>query len=311
MSVTSSSAGIAKPASIRELRELVVAISRNDAEITMGTKTLSVLGRLVEHPEQAAVSTITELAASLDVNASTLSRLARSLGFSGFAEFQRVFRDAVASQAGRFYSGQASRLIPSGSAEARDGGPLDAAGRLFQESIVNIESCLAQLDASELDVVTGRLARARRIRVHGIRQIHAVATVLVYGLGLIRPDVGLLEVPGQGPAENLANMTADDVLIVASVSPYSRIVADVAATARQNGISVIALTDYRSSPLAANADHVFFVPHQSSFISNSLGAYIVLCEALINLVARKLGDRALQSLKRQEQFIDYLRIETG
>ena len=69
------------------------------------------------------------------------------------------------------------------------------------------------------------------------------------------------------------------------------------------------ITDYRASALAASADMAFFVPHQSSFISNSLGAYIVFCECLINLVAKDLGAKALRSLERQEQFIAHLRIE--
>lgn len=53
----------------------------------------------------------------------------------------------------------------------------------------------------------------------------------------------------------------------------------------------------------------FFVPHQSSFISNNIGACIVFCEDLINLVAKELGPRALASLERQEQFIAQLHVE--
>src|SRR5690625_4027841 len=300
---------LAKPGSVQELRDLVPQIRRGDGPVTLGTKAVAVLGRLVERPEIVAVSTITELAQWLDVNASTLSRLARALGYSGFAEFQRLFRDEMTGGRSRFYSGQAVRLLDKQARSESTDGYLNAVVQLAQESVGNIEGFLAQLDAHELQRAAKALARARQVRVYGVRQIYTVANLLVYGLGLIRPDVNLLGSPGQGVAENLAHMRKGDVLIVSSVSPYSRSVAETAAVAREYGITVVAITDYRASPLAANADFAFFVPHQSSFISNSIGAYVVFCESLINLVAKELGARALRSLERQEQFIAHLKVE--
>lgn len=297
------------PQTIEQLRDLVVAIRRGHAPVTLGPKALGVLGRLVERPEIVAVSTITELSRWLDVNASTLSRLARSLGYGGFAEFQRIFRDEMTGTGSRFYSGQAVRLLDEQSSGVSADSYLNAVVHLSQESVRNIEGCLAQLDDGELRRVAAAIAKARQVRVYGVRQIYTVVNLLVYGLGLIRPDVNLLGSPGQGVAENLAHMRKGDVLIVSSVAPYSRSVAETAELARQYGITVIAITDYRASPLAANADLAFFVPHQSSFISNSMGAYIVFCESLINLVAKELGSKALRSLERQEQFIAHLRVE--
>lgn len=298
-----------KPESVQQLRDLVVSIKRGNATMTLGAKALAVLGRLVERPEIVAVNTITELAQWLDVNASTLSRLARSLGYSGFAEFQRLFRDEMTSTGSRFYSGQAVRLLDEQASGASSDSYLNAVVQLSKDSVNNIEGCLAQLDAAELRRVATAIAQARQVRVYGVRQIHAVVSLLAYGLGLIRPDVSLLGTPGQGVAETLAHMRNGDVLIVSSVAPYSRSVAEAADVAQRQGITVIAITDYRASPLAAHADIAFFVPHQSSFISNSIGAYVVFCESLINLVAKELGAKALRSLERQEQFIAHLRVE--
>jgi hypothetical protein len=42
-----------------------------------------------------------------------------------------------------------------------------------------------------------------------------------------------------------------------------------------------------------------------------MGAYVVFCEGLLNLVARELGDQALRALERREGFISQLDIETG
>lgn len=297
------------PATLQQLRDLVVAIKRGDAVVSLGNKALMVLGRLVDRPDIAAVKTITELARWLEVNPSTLSRLARTLGYRGFSDFQKLFRDEMTRSVGRFYSDQALRLLGEQGSVRTNDSYLNAIVDVSKESVTNIEGSLAQLDAGELRRVVAALARAGRIRLYGVRQIHAVVSVLAHGLGLIRPGVGMLGASGEGVAENLAHMKKGDVLVVSSVAPYSRSVVEAAEVAQRHGIRVVAITDYRTSPLTAHADHAFFIPHQSSFISNSIGAYIVFCEGLINLVAKELGAKALRSLERQEQFISDLRIE--
>lgn len=294
------------PRTVTELRELVARIGRGQGGVSLGGKALTVVARLVERPEEVAVRSITELATRLGVNASTLSRLARTLGYAGFADFQNVFRDNLARAHHSFYSQQGHRLIEG--ADLED----DYVGvvlKLAQESIGNVNGLLSQLTAPELRQTTCLLAHARRIRVFGVRQIHAVTSSLCYGLGMIRPDVAPLDVPGQGIAETLAQMQKDDVLVVSTVAPYSRRVAEVARVADAAGIVVVAITDTRASPLAVHARHAFFIPHESSYISNSIGAYVVFCEGLVNLVAKELGGTALEALERQDRFIESLSIE--
>ncbi|ADJ64990.1 MurR/RpiR family transcriptional regulator [Herbaspirillum seropedicae] len=295
------------PRTVEELRSLTVRIGRGKAEFSLGVKAHAVLAKLVERPEEVAVRSITDLAASLGVNASTLTRLATRLGYSGFVDFQNVFRDGLASSHRNFYSQQAQRLITDG--PGRHEGDVLAVAQLAAESARNMESCLAQLSAVELRGAVKLLARARHVRIYGVRQMHSLASFLCYGLGMIRSEVSLLDAPGQGIAEGLAQLQRGDVLVVASVSPYTRIVAEVAQAASNAGLNVIALTDNRASPLVSSAKYAFFVPHESSFFSNSIGAYVVFSEGLMNLVARDLGSEALSALERREGFITDLRIE--
>lgn len=297
------------PVTVQELRELVLLIRRGAASIKLGTKSLNMLGRLVEHPEIVAVNTITELAHWLGANPSTLSRLARSLGYSRFVEFQRVFRNEMTSTEHRFYTGQAVKLFDREENDMAADCYLETVIQLSQESVKNIEGCVAQLKSDVLHTAVKVIANAKQVQVYGVRQMHAVVTLLAYGLSLIRSDVGVLNTPGQGIAENLAHMSQGDVLIVSSVEPYSRSVVEAAQIAKRYDITVIVITDHRASPLLVNADISFFVPHQSGFISNSIGASIVFCEGLINAVAQELGEKAFHSLQKHEQFISELGVE--
>src|SRR5690625_262703 len=138
------------PKNLDELRELVMAISRKQTHFSMGSKTLRALGRLVERPEIVAVSTITELAENTGVNASTLSRLAQSLGYDGFGEFQKLFRNAVSTRGKRFYSGQASQLLSVSDVAAGTRGNVAAVVRCLEESFRNVEGCLAVMEPLEV-----------------------------------------------------------------------------------------------------------------------------------------------------------------
>ncbi|MCA0241505.1 MAG: MurR/RpiR family transcriptional regulator [Proteobacteria bacterium] len=303
------------PHDVAALRELTVRIGRDEGDVALGPKAHAVLAKLVERPEEVAVRTITELAASLGVNASTLTRLATRLGYAGFVDFQRVFRDGLAQGHRHFYSGQAGRLVgsrmgaaPAG-ARAATSGDVDTVLQLARESIRNVEGFLAQLSAADLRDAASLLARAPRVRIHGLRQFGALASFLCYGLGLLRGDVALLDAQGLGAAEGLAQLQRGDVVVVTSVAPYTRAVAQAAAAAADAGLTVIAITDTRASPLVPPARHAFFVPHDSSFFSNSMGAYVVFCEGLLNLVATRLGQQALAALQRRERFISELGVE--
>src|SRR5690606_11157123 len=110
-------------------------------------------------------------------------------------------------------------------------------------------------------------------------QNHAVACFMVYGLGMLRGNVALLD-GGLGAAEGLAQLEPGDAVVVTSCAPYTRSVAEVAAVAAERGLEIIAVTDAATSPLVPPSRHAFFIPHASSYFSNSLGAYIVFCEGL-------------------------------
>ena len=296
-----------RPRTLEELRALTVDIRRGETGLSLGSKALDVLSRLVDIPEQAAVRTISELSVALGVNASTLTRLAQRLGYGGFNDFQGIFREAITDDERYFYSRQAGRLI---SAQQGDGEEHAVLERLATESKANIDGFLTQLDNRHLREAATLLAEATRIRVYGVRQFHAFASFLTYGLSMLRGDVGLLDAPRLGEAEGIAQLAPGDVLVVASCAPYTRNVADVATVAARYGIRVIAVTDTRSSPLVAPSENAFFIPHASSFFSNSMGAYVVFCEGLLNLVARILGESAVSALAKREALIKDLRIET-
>ncbi|RFB78197.1 MurR/RpiR family transcriptional regulator [Methylovirgula sp. 4M-Z18] len=296
------------PQSLEELRELAIRIGRGESDISLGGKALDVLSRLVDSPELSAVRTISELADGFGVNASTLTRLAKGLGYDGFGHFQGIFRQAIADDGLYFYSRQAGRLM---SVKDENDAEIHIFERLAAETQANVDRFLAQLNGQALREAASTIATAKRVRAYGVRQFHSFVSFFIYGLTMIRGDAALLDPLRLGEAEALAQLARGDVLIVASCAPYTRNVAEVAATAARAGLHVIAITDTRSSPLVPPSRHAFLVPHASSFFSNSMGAYTVFGEGLLNLVARELGPHAIEALARREKLIGDMDIETA
>ncbi|MBH3331869.1 MurR/RpiR family transcriptional regulator [Pseudomonas oryzihabitans] len=286
------------PDTVGGLKALLAAIEAGEVDIALGSSSVRVLTALIEAPQRAAVSSITELAEQVDVNASTLSRLARRLGYSGFSKLQDVFRREL-TEGRSFYSDQASQLVVG----ADDKGTLAQLTRLGRQESANIASTIEQVDPATFEAVVASLSQAKRVRIHGMRQFNSLALFMAYGLGMLRPDVGALDSSRQGVADALAQLETGDVLVVASCFPYTPSVLATAEVAARHGITVIALTDSASSPLAKTARHSFFVPNRSLFFSNSMCAFMLLAEGLLSAVASSLGEASVEALKYRETLI--------
>ncbi len=259
---------------------------------------------MVAAPRQAAVYSITELGEAFGVHPSTLTRLAKALGYSGFSEFQAVFRRHVA-QTGHFYSEQVSRLRDVSGRQHR---ALDVFSRIARDERGNIQGMLNNLDAGAVEGAVRQLITGERIRVLGMRQSYPLASYFSYGLGMLRSDVGVLN-PEHGLAHGLAQTGDGDLLVVIGFAPYTKATVTAAEVAHARGVPVLAVTDSYASPLAAYAAHTFVAPASGHFFSNSLGAALVLIEALLALVARELGDGALVALRERERLIDQMDVE--
>lgn len=286
------------------LKQLMGEMALGESDVQLGQKSREILGKLLDTPEKVAMSSISELATEFSVSPSTFTRLAKNLGYQGFNAFQGVFRESLAIGTGYFYSQQAHHLFEDDAVAQSD----QTLVQITQDTVQNLNLSLRQLDNETFEQTAQLLATAPRVRLYAERQFYALTAFLGYGLSLVRKDVSLLDTQRMGLVSTLNELSERDVLLVVSCEPYTRTVIEVAQAARSCGVKIVALTDYRASPLASVATHSFFIPHKSSFISNSMGAHIVFAEALVNRVAACLGKKAAKALKQHEQLLDSLNV---
>ncbi|MTJ04210.1 MAG: MurR/RpiR family transcriptional regulator [Sediminimonas qiaohouensis] len=292
------------PDTVAGLRDLLLRIARGESDIVLGPKARTALGRILDLQGDPALLSITALANRLEVNPSTITRLARTLGYSGFAAFQEVLLSASMAAPGAFYTRQARAALESGDAPSRAG-----ATQLCRENQANIDRFVEGFDSAAFDEAVRLITTAPRVAVHGIRQFHAVASFLVYGLRMIRSDVNLLDGNSLGTAEGVAALAPGDTLVTTSCAPYSAQVVEVARAAADKGVAVVALTDTVSSPLVDTSRAALGIPHASSFISNSLTSFIAVSECVINGCAAVMPDAAKDALAERDRMIKRLSIE--
>ncbi|NVK42860.1 MAG: MurR/RpiR family transcriptional regulator [Oceanospirillaceae bacterium] len=289
------------PDSVNSLRHLLGKLDSGTAPFRLGTQSRRVLAAMLEQPGVSAMASITELAERFGVNASTLSRLAQRLGFSGFGGLQELFRLELSDSGGHFYSDQARLLAGEESSPG-----IGLLARLGRQESGNIAAMIDNLDPASFDRACELLAKAPRVRFHAMRQFHSLSYFLAYGLGMIRKDVAPLASSSQGIADALSSLEPGDLLVVASCFPYTTSVLKTAEVAREMGLDVVALTDSAGSPLKAQASCSFQIPNQSLFYSNAMAAFFVFAEALLSEVAHRLGDDAVEALRRRETLIGEL-----
>lgn len=297
------------PASLERLVAFLEAEKRSPGKSRLGRRSLELLEALLNEPQQVSLHGISQLAQAHGVNPSTLTRLARRLGFGGFKDFQKIFREDIA-QASRFYSSQAARLLGTRDAgalrTAKDGGPLQD---LCNGELNNVVVTIKSIDPAQLRSIARSVAEARRVYVIGLRGCYSAAHYLGYYLGFLRADVVTLGSAGFTVAEDLCAIGPGDVFIAITLHPETRHTLESCRVARELGAHVVTISNHITSPVRVYGDDNLTVQSQGPFYFNPVAALFVLLEALVAQIAEDMGAEAIGMLKQRERVFDQLDIE--
>jgi DNA-binding MurR/RpiR family transcriptional regulator len=231
---------------------------------------------ILDHPNQAALSTVTELSAAAGVQPSALIRLAQALGFSGFSDMQKVLQAALAATSPSY--GERVHQLRAAGEESGAMGLLRQAGALNQISLQNL---MDTVDPSALDRAVSLLAAAPLIHVVGQRRSHPVAGYIAYGLTRSGKAARLMAGAAGMLRDEAETMRPGDALVVISLYPYSAEAIETASWAASHGVSVVALSDGPLSPLQASATVALDVRDSELFGFRALVAQMCLAQVLV------------------------------
>ena len=244
----------------------------------------------LDHPEEVAINGLVKLADLAQVPPTTITRFAKELGFSGFADFQAIFRERLLGPRPAF-AARVSALDTSPPALGE--ADLDQPGRVFDSFVQAAVSSLLRIeesiDRASLDAFVDTLAACEAVHVAAARGAFGIGAYSLYGFASVGKRAHLIDNLGAMRAEQVAAMAPEDVALVLTFDDYTPETVEVAARAAEAGRSVLAITDNELSPVVRYARHVLYVPEARLGHFRSQVPALVVCQAVIVSLGRRIG----------------------
>ena len=294
------------PQNLEELRQKYAEIIKKGHQKRFGIRSLNILKKMLDAPNEAAVKSISEIAEEYGTNTSTVTRLAQRLGFLGFSGYQQIFRQHL-KEGTHFYSRQVKTLLQTSPASPASGD--SAFQQVVYEEWGNVMTTLEKFDNDQFQRIVDLIIESDHVCVLGLRSVFSLAYYLAYYLNLIRHNVICLGKPGHVLAEDLASLRQGDLLLAISVKPYTRDTVSACREAKRQAAELVTITDMYSSPLAVLTDNSLIVSTSGPYFFSPLISMAIYVEALLAEVVKAMGDEAVTKMKRIENLFARMEIE--
>ncbi len=242
--------------------------------------------------DKAAFMTASRLGKTVNVSESTVVRFAAELGFDGYPAMQRALQEMIRSKLTSIQRIEVSR--------SRIGNQ-DVLSMVMQSDIEKIRMTLEETNQAAFAQAVDYLCSARRVYVLGVRSAGALADFLGYYLRFMFDDVVVVDTSAMSEVfEQVLRARPGDVFIGLSFPRYSRRTVKAMQYVKDQGATVLALTDSLSSPLTEHADAVLLARSDMASFVDSLVAPLSLVNALIVAVSRRRTAQLEQTLQQLE-----------
>jgi DNA-binding MurR/RpiR family transcriptional regulator len=264
------------PRTVEEFREKLAGISGS-----LPRRLRQCADHIAANTDRIAVSTVAELAAGAGVPPSALMRFCQIMGYSGFSELQRLFRDAYASG----FPDYSTRL--ANLKQGSEGSPSVLLADFVEAGRLSLETLTKAVDAVVLEQAVGLLVSARTIHIIGLRRAFPVATYLAYVFEKMKVPTLLHD--GVGALDHRHALREGDAVLAITFAPYSEETVLLATEAHARGLAVVALTDRVTNPLARVSRAVLTVQEVDFGAFRTLSATLALAMTLAVSVGYRRG----------------------
>lgn len=253
-------------------------------------------GWVLDHLNDVAFQSIRGLAAQAEVNANTVTRLARELGYDGFDAFRSDVQTMIQSSA-MLYSDRAKALSNKSGAD------------IWQESLAaswsNVETLFTPEGLATLESCVDPLLAARRVYSVGVRSCFGVAHYFSYVGGMAFDNFE--QVPSMPGAilDQVSNAHSDDIIVAITYAHYSSEVVRACQVAKETGARVLALTDSYQSPVTKGAWKVLKLPMAGPQLMPSLTTAFIAVEMLLAAMAARSPSSAKNVARFESLITEY------
>ena len=247
---------------------------------------------VLENPADVGVSTVREIAEAAQVKPNTVVRMARQVGFDGYEDFRAPFREAIRKGAVSFPD--RARWLQ----DIRKSGDLGGLyADMAEATIRNVEETFAGIDADRLKAAAEVIWASRQVFTLGVGVNNANARNFTYLASTGMTDFHAIPRPGSTAVDDLAWADARDVLIAMTSRPYRAEVVEAVRIARDQGVTVVAVSDSPASPIIRAAQHGFIAAVDTPQFFPSSVSTIALLETLLSFVIAVASDEIVERVE--------------
>lgn len=248
---------------------------------------------VLENPNDVGVSTVREIAEAAKVKPNTFVRMARQVGFEGYEDFRAPFRDAIRQGAVSFPD--RARWLQ----DIRKSGDLGGLyADMVEAAIRNVVDTFASVDAEAMKAAAEAIWASRQVFTLGVGVNNANARNFTYLASTGMTQFHAIPRPGSTPVDDLAWADNRDVLIAMSMRPYRTEVIAALEVAREQGLTIIGLSDSPASPIIRAANHGFVVGVDTPQFFPSSVSTIALLETLLSFVIAVASDEIVERVEK-------------
>ncbi len=248
---------------------------------------------MAENQDKLIYASITELAELAGTSEATVTRVCTKLGYSGFQALKVSVARELVSQQEKIHEDLKA-----------DSPPEMIIDKIFSSAIHTLTMTRKALDGKAVAASIEALCRARRIVIVGNGNSGAIALDAQHKFLRIGLDASAYT-DDHMQMIAVVSMTKDDVLIAISHSGSSRDVAEAMQVAKENGATVISITNNGISPVSKLADIRLYTYSQETkyrtYAISSRMAELTIIDTLYTGVSLRLGDKAIQNFEALEK----------
>lgn len=265
-----------------------------------------ILDFVIDHLEEACFMTSTDIAVRLGVSESSVIRFTRSMGYSGFIDFQRSIRKDYTENA---YSISNTVHVPY---ERLKMSMEHSGGDYMEEFAKNTEKNIASVlkdNGQELyDAATEILLNSNRKYIVATRANTGVSSYFYLLLKHMLPDVYMANNAAVSLIDQMIDISKNDCVIIVSFPRYSQLDKLAAEMAKDAGARIIVITDRPNALLTPYADVVFTAGIDSNMFFNSYIGVNFLMESICASLSSKIGTGNEEKLKKIDLYLNQIGI---
>ena len=286
------------------MKDLLHKIDNSYKDFSAGQKRIADLYK--ENQIVLAFSSALEVGKKVNVSESTVIRWAQKLGFKGYAEFQSVMQKKLAEQRIEQVEDDDTQVYASQS----------ILKNLLDADIKSISHLKETLREEQLLQVVDLIGSAKKIYVTSNFFDFGLAHSFTHWMNRVLDHTELLMQGDMQYYHQLSKLTKDDVLIAFAFPRYTKNVMETLQTAKEQGTSVIVITDKTDAPVAPYADELLLVPISTNLSIDSYTAVHALLTSIMRFIYVKEHEKVKENLiridamyERKEIFIQSETIE--